>query len=134
MPVCVREKPAAGHERLQDGLNELFVCPLAFGKEGGHFVLFAHDVDLCLGFVGGIAAPPAAKGGELHRRLAAEQLFPKVLLANLLEHLAHVCGQLRLDAPVDELRRAAGDQGGVFRDEAVPEAEHVVIDGIDRLF
>ena len=40
---------------------------------------------------------------------------------------------MRLDALVDKIRRTARDHGGVLRHEAIPEAEHIVVDGIDRL-
>ena len=107
MLVLVGEQLAAVDERLQDGEIDLLGGPLALGEEGGVLVLLAHDVDLGLGLAGEVRAPPAAKGFELYRRLAAEQQFPKVLLADLLEHLAHILGQMRLDALVDEIRRAA---------------------------
>lgn len=54
------------------------------------------------------------------------------MLADLLEDLSHILAQVRLDALVDEIRRAARDHGGVLRHEAIPEAEHIVVDGIDR--
>lgn len=133
MLVLVREQIAAVDERLQDSEIDLPSGPLALGEDGGILVLLAHDVDLGLAPSGGIVAPPAAKGGELHRGLAAEQQLPEVLLADLLKHLAHILGQMRLDALVDEVRRAARDHGGVLRHEAIPEAEHIVVNGIDRL-
>lgn len=133
MLVFVREQLAAGDERLQDGKIDLLGCPLALGKEGGILVLLAHEVDLGLALMDGVVAPPTAKGGKLHRGFAAEQQLPEVLLADLLEHLAHILGQMRLDALVDEIRRAASDHGGVLRHESIPEAEHIVVDGIDRL-
>ena len=98
MLVPVREQLAAGDERLQDSEIDLVGGPLALGEEGGILVLLAHDVDLGLALMDGIVAPPTAKGGELHRGFAAEQQLPEVLLADLLEHLAHILGQMRLNA------------------------------------
>ena len=132
MLVLVGEQLTAGKKRLQDGEIDLLRCPLALGKKCSVFVLLAHDVDLGLALVDGIVAPPTAQGGELHRGLAVEQQLPKVLLADLLEHLAHILAQMRLDALVDKIRRTARDHGGVLRHEAIPEAEHIVVDGIDR--
>ena len=131
--VLIREQLAAGDERLQDGKIDLLRCPFALGEEGGVLVLLAHDVDFGLALMNRIVAPPAAQGSELHRGFAAEQQLPEVLLADLLEHFAHILAQVRLDALVDQVRRAARDHGGVLRHEAIPEAEHIVIDGIDRL-
>ena len=133
MLIFVREQLAAGDQCLQDGEINLLGGPFALSEEGGVLVLLAHDVDLGLALMDGIVAPPAAQGGELHRGLAAEQQLPEVLLADLLEHLAHILAQVRLDALIDEIRRAARDHGGVLRHEAIPEAEHIVVDGIDRL-
>ena len=105
--VLIREQLAAGDEHLQDGKINLLHCPFALGEKCGVLVLLAHDIDLGLGPAGGVRAPPAAEGFELHRRPTAEQQLPEVLLAELLEHLAHILGQMRLDALVDEVRRAA---------------------------
>ena len=133
MLVFILKQLAARDKRLQNGEIDLLGGPLALGEEGGILVVLAHDVDLGLALVGGIVAPPAAQGGELHWGFAAEQQLPEVLLADLLKYLAHILGQMRLDALVDEIRCAARDHGGVFRHEAIPEAEHIVVDGIDRL-
>ncbi len=133
MLVFVREQLAAGDERLQDGEIDLLRRPFALGEEGGVLVLLAHDVDFGLALTDGIRPPPTAQGGKLHRGLTAEQQFPEILLADLLEHLAHILAQVRLDALIDEIRRAARDHGGVLRHEAIPEAEHIVVNGIDRL-
>ena len=133
MLVLIPEQLAAGDERLQDGEIDLLGSPFALGEESGVFVLLAHDVDLGLALMDGIIAPPAAQGGELHRGMTGEQQLPEVLLADLLEHLAHILAQVRLDAPVDQVRRAARDHGGVLRHKAIPETEHIVVNGIDRL-
>lgn len=133
MLVFVREQLAAGDERLQDGEIDLLGGPFALSKKDGVLVLLAHDVDLGLALMDGVVAPPAAQGSELHRGLAAEQQLPEVLLADLLKDLAHILGQMRLDALVDEVRRAARDHGGILRHKAIPEAEHIVVNGIDRL-
>ena len=99
--VFVLEQLAAFDQRLQDGKVYLLSCPLALSEEGSVLVLLAHDVDFGLALMNRIVAPPAAQGSELHRGFAAEQQLPEVLLADLLEHLAHILGQVRLNALVD---------------------------------
>lgn len=133
MLVLIREQLAAGDERLQDSEIDLLRCPFALGEKCGALVLFAHDVDLGLALMDGIVAPPAAQRGELYRGFVAEQQLPEVLLADLLEYLAHIRGQMRLNALVNEICRSTRNHRGVLRHEAIPEAEHIVVDGIDRL-
>lgn len=134
MLFLISEKVAALYQRFQHAEINFFVGPFAFGKEGGIFVLLAHNVNFCLSFMDRIVAPPAAQGSEFHRGLSAQQQLPKVLLADFLKHLAHVVGKVRFDALIYQVCCAAGDQGSILRHKPVPEAEHVVVDEIDRLF
>ena len=57
---------------VQNGQIHLPGGPFTLGKKGGIFILLAHDIDLCLTLMGGIIAPPSAKRGELHGRLAVK--------------------------------------------------------------
>ena len=51
MLFLISEKVAALYQRFQHAEINFFVGPFAFGKEGGIFVLLAHNVNFCLSFM-----------------------------------------------------------------------------------
>ena len=110
-----------------------FICPLALAKEGGGLVLFPQYVDLCLCLFNGVIAPPAAQRSKLHRGAPIQQQLPKILFTYLFKHLAHVVVELRRDALVHQVSGSTGNQGIVLQHKAMPEAEHIILDGVQGL-
>ena len=126
MDIFVGEQRAALYEGFQNTQINLLIRPCALAEKSGVFILFRNNIDFCLTFFLGISTPPAAERGKLHRTFAGKKQLPEILFANLLKHLAHIAGQMRLDTLVGQIDGAAGDDRIVFRHEAIPEAEHIV--------
>lgn len=98
--ILIGEQFAAVYEGFQNADIDFLICPFALPEKGGVFVLFGKNIDFCLTLFPGVVAPPTAERGKLHRAFAGEQQFPKILLADFFKYLAHIIGQMRLDALV----------------------------------
>ena len=131
--VFIMEQIATFNEQVEHADVNLFIRPLAFAEKGGIFIGFAHNIDLGLGLGFWIVTPPASERGKFNGRVARKKLFPEVLLADLLKDSAHILGQMRLDALICQVVCAARDDRIIFGYESVPEAEHIVLNGVDRL-
>ena len=110
MHVLVVEQLVALDEQIKYADVNLFVPPLALAEKSGVFICFAHNIDLNLGLGFRIVAPPASERAEFHGALAREKLLPKILLADRLENSAHILGQMRFNALVCQIVRAACDE------------------------
>ena len=126
MDIFIWEEFAALYEGFQNAEIDFLIRPFALPEKGGVFILLGEDIDFSLTLFLGIVAPPAAEGGKFHRAFAVQQLLPEILLADFLKHLAHIVGQMRLDALVGQVGSATGDDRIVFRHKTIPEAEHIV--------
>ena len=132
MDIFIRKQFAALYEGFQNAEVDFLIRPFALAEKGGVFVLFGENIDFSLTLFFRVVAPPASERGKLHRALAGEQQLPEILLADFLKHLAHIVGQMRLDALVGQVGSATGDDRIVFRHKTIPEAEHIVRNRIDR--
>ena len=107
--ILVGEQLTALYEGFQNAEIDLLIRPFALPEKGGVFILLGKNIDFSLTLFLGIVAPPAAERGKLHRAFAVQQLLPEILLADFLKHLAHIVGQMRLDAFVCQVGSATGD-------------------------
>ena len=124
--ILIGEQLAALYKGFQNAEVNFLIRPFALAEKGGVFVLFGENIDFSLTLFFRVVAPPASERGKLHRALAGEQQLPEILLADFLKHLAHIVGQMRLDALVGQVGSATGDDRIVFRHKTIPEAEHIV--------
>ena len=65
MRLGVMKEVAAVNQGFEDRQVNFLVLPFAFCKEGGIFVLLAHDVDFCLLLFDRIVSLPAAEVSKL---------------------------------------------------------------------
>lgn len=90
------------------------------------------DVDLDFALFGRIVAPPLTDGsgdeGEVFR--VVEQIFP----AHGFKDQTHIAREIVFDRRIIQAANPPGaDRGDVLRDKAIPEAEEIVCQQVDRL-
>ena len=132
MDIFIGEQFTALYEGFQNAEIYFLIRPFALPEKGGAFILFGEDTDFRLTLFLGIVAPPSAERGKLHRAFAGKQKLPEILLADFLKHLAHIIGQIWLDALVCQTGCATGDDRIVFRHKAIPKAEHIIRNRVNR--
>lgn len=51
------------------------------------------------------------------------------MLAYLLKHAAHISGELWCNAAIGQIGCAAGNEGCILGNKAIPEVEHIILNG-----
>ena len=106
----------------------------ALSKQCRILILLSHNVNFRLLPLCRIRSPPAAQTAESYRTVSWHHVVPKILHTDIFKNTSHIIRQIRGYPSVSNVGDSSRDHGAVYRYKPVPEAEHIVLNGIYRLF